>query len=374
MKAYRFRLYPNKTTTDNLNHTFDLCRFTYNQLLEQLNKQEKVDRNAIQHHIVELKKQYPELEEVYSKTLQYECYRLFSNLRALSQLKKKGVRHGKLRFKGRDWFKTIQYNQSGYKITKTNKRLDKLHLAKIGDIPIRVHRNYSGNIKQITIKKTIEKWYAIVITDEPYQMKHGNKELGFDVGVINFLTDSDGNKTDNPLFYNKSLDRIKKAHQELSRKKRGSKNRLKAKQNLAKLYEKIDNQKKDFFHKVTTNIVKDCSLIGIENLDIKQMTNKKLNGNKYQNMRNILDSSWGLFFGMLKHKAESAGAKLVKVKPENTTKTCSFCGYRQDMPLYKRTYECPSCGQSIDRDYNSAINILRLAKGLGFVECDYVAQ
>ena len=373
MKAYRFRLYPNKTITDSLNHTFDLCRFTYNQLLEQLNKQDKVNRGVIQHHILELKKQYPELEEVYSKTLQYECYRLFSNLRALSQLKKKGVRHGKLRFKGRDWFKTIQYNQSGYKITKTGKRLHKLHLAKIGDIPIRVHRNYSGNIKQITIKKTIGKWYAIVITDETYQMKHGNKELGFDVGVINFLTDSDGNKTDNPLFYNKSLDKIKKAYQELSRKKRGSKNRLKAKQNLAKLYEKIDNQKKDFFHKITTDIVKDCSLIGIENLDIKQMTNKSLNGNRFQNMRNITDSSWGLFFGMLKHKAESAGAKLIKVKPENTTKTCSFCGYRQDMPLYKRTYDCPSCGQSIDRDYNSAINILRLAKGLGFVEGNNVA-
>jgi putative transposase len=97
-------------------------------------------------------------------------------------------------------------------------------------------------------------------------------------------------------------------------------------------------------------------------------------GNKYQNMMNILDSSWGLFFGMLKHKAESAGAKLIKVKPENTTKTCSFCGYRQDMPLYKRIYDCPSCGrQSIDRDHNAAINILYLAKGLGFVEGNNVA-
>ena len=372
MKAYKFKLYPNKETTNNLNHTFDLCRFTYNQLLEQLSKQEKVDRNAIQHHILELKKQYPELEGVYSKTLQYECYRLFSNLRSLSKLKKNGVRHGKLRFKGRDWFKTIQYNQAGYKVTKTGKRLDRLHLSKIGDIPIRVHRNFSGNIKQIIIKKSVGKWYAIIITDEKYQMQHGTKELGFDVGVMSFLTDSDGNKISNPLFYNKSLGKIQKACRELSKKKRNSNNRLKAKYNLAKLYEKIDNQKRDFFHKTTTQIIKDCSLIGIENLDIKQMANKKLNGNKYQNMRNILDSSWGLFFGMLKHKAESAGAKLVKVKPENTTKTCSFCGYRQDMPLYKRTYDCPSCGQSIDRDYNSAKNILRLAKGLGFVEANNV--
>lgn len=246
MKAYRFRLYPNKTTTDSLNHTFDLCRFTYNQLLERLNNQEKVDRNAIQHHVVELKKQYPELQTVYSKTLQYECYRLFSNLRSLAKLKKNGVRHGKLRFKGRDWFKTIQYNQSGYKITKTGKRLDRLHLSKIGDIPIRVHRDFLGNIKQITIKKSIGKWYAIIITDEKYQMQHGNKELGFDVGVMSFLTDSDGNKTGNPLFYNKSLVQIQKAHQELSRKKRGSNNRLKAKHNLARLYEKSTIRKEIF--------------------------------------------------------------------------------------------------------------------------------
>ena len=368
MKAYKFRLYPNKEITNNLNYTFDLCRFTYNQLLDFMNKQEKIDKGLVQHHIVELKEQYPELKNVYSKTLQYECHKLFSNLKTLMQLKKKGRKVGKLRFKGRDWFKTIQFNQSGYKVIKTNNRLDKLHLSKIGNIPIRIHREFDGTIKQITIKRKVDSWYAIIVTDEEYKQQGGEKELGFDAGVINFLMDSNGNKTNNPLYYNKSLVKIKKAQQELSRKKRGSNNRLKAKNRLAKLHEKVGNQKKDFFHKTSTKIVNECKLIGVEDLDVAELTNKKVNGRKYQNMRNILDSSWSTFVSMLKLKAESAGVRFVKVNPYNTTKACSCCGNIQGMPLWNRMYNCPNCGLNLDRDHNAAMNILRLAKGLGFVE------
>ena len=118
MKAYQFRLYPNKEQEEKLTKTFDLCRFTYNKLLEQLNKEEKINRSEIQHSIIGLKEKYPELNNVYSKTLQYECYRLFSNLKSLSKLKKKGNKIGRLRFKGKKWFKTIQFNQSGYRLIK----------------------------------------------------------------------------------------------------------------------------------------------------------------------------------------------------------------------------------------------------------------
>ena len=365
MKSYKYRIYPNKEQTLKLNFTLDLCRFTYNKLLEFLNKQEKIDRGTVQHHIVKLKEQYPELKKVYSKALQMEHYKLFSNLRALSKLKQKGKHIGKLRFKGKDFFDTFCYNQSGFKIIFTNKRCDTLHLSKIGDIPIRLHRKCDGNIKQVTIKKSIDKWYAFIITDEQYKLQGGERELGFDMGVRHFLTDSEGTKTPNPLYYNKLLDKIKKAQKNLSRKKKGSKNRLKAKKTLAKLYEKVDNQKKDFFHKVSTEIVNNCKLIGIEDLKIAEMTDKKNNRNRYQNMRNILDSSWGNFANMLQ---EGAGIKFVRVNPYHTTKKCSQCGYVQDMPLHKRTYDCPNCGLKLDRDHNAAINIKKLAQGLGFVE------
>lgn len=365
MKSYKFRLYPNKHQEINLLKTFYLCRFTYNKLLEELNKQEKIDRGVIQHKIVELRKSFPELKEVYAKILYYECYRLFSNLKGLSESKKKGNKVGRLRFKSSNRFKTIHYNQYGYKITKRkDKRYDKLHLSKIGEIDIYCHRKYSGNIKQVTIEKKVDSWYAIIITDEEYTLEKGNKQLGLDMGVINFFTDSDGNKSDNPLFMNKSLDRLKKVQRKLSKSKLRSNNRRKIIDRLLKVHEKIDNQKQDFFHKETTKLVNNCSMIAVEDLNISEMTNTSKN--KYHNMRNILDSSWGIFTSMLKLKAESAGVSLIKVDPRNTTKMCNVCGNIQDMPIWNRIYKCNNCGLILDRDHNAALNILAL--GRGFVE------
>ena len=356
MITYRFRLYPNKTQKEILLKTFDMCRFTYNKLLEELNNTK--DRNVIQHKIVELKKEYPELKNAYSKTLQYECYRLYSNLRALSQLKKKGYRVGRLRFKGKDFFKTIHYNQSGYKLIKK-----KLNLSKIGDITIKQHRKIKGKIKQITIKKMANKWHALIITDEEYRIKSGDKQIGIDLGINNFLVDSEKNTVKNPLFLNQSLKKLKKASKNLSRKKKGSKNRIKAKIRRQKIYEKVSEQKNDFFHKLTTNYINNCSLIGIEKLNIKNMIKK----NKYWNKRNMVDSSWRMFITMLKFKAESAGTSIIEVNSKNTSKKCSRCSNIQNMPLNKRMYKC-KCGLHIDRDYNAAINIFTKAQVLGSVE------
>jgi putative transposase len=121
-------------------------------MLEEMDNQEKPNKLDLQNSLPELKETYPELKRVYSKVLQYEVYRLFSNLRALSELKKKGRKVGRLRFKGKGWFKTFTYNQSGFRIIKTDNRLDKLHLSKIGGVPIRIHQEIEGEIKQITIK------------------------------------------------------------------------------------------------------------------------------------------------------------------------------------------------------------------------------
>ena len=362
MMAYKFRLYPTKQQEYALFRTFDLCRFTYNKLLEKMNVQEKINRGEIQHSLIDLKQKHPELQEVYSKTLQYECYRLFSNLRGLAQLKRRGIKVGKLRFKGRGWFKTINYNQSGYELEQTGKRYGKLKLSKIGDINIRCHRTTSGAIKQITIKKTAGKWYAILITDAEYKKQKGDKALGIDLGVINFIADNEGNIIKSSLFLKKSLSKIKNSYRGLSRKKKGGRNREKAKQALGRLFEKVENQRNDFLHKISTYYIKKCSTIVIEKLQIKKMVKKQ----RYWNKRNFLDCSWGKFISMLKLKAESAGTELIEVNPRNTTKTCSGCGTIQDTDLSNREYICNKCGLEIDRDVNAAKNILAL--GWGFVE------
>ncbi len=362
MRTYKYRLYPTKTQESVLNKTFDMCRFTYNKLLEMLNNEEKVDRGLVQHEIINLKNKYPELKTVYSKTLQYECYRLFSNLKGLSQLKKNNRKVGRLRFKGKDWFKTIIYNQSGYKYKLINKRFDILKISKIGDIKIRVHRKFEGTIKGVIIKKKLLGWYAHIITDEKYKPKSGQDKIGIDLGIINFLATDKGVKIDNPLFMNKNINRLKVTSRRISKSKKGSKNRYKYRLKLQKIWERIGNQKNDFFHKVTTNIIRKNKLICVEDLNIKNMTRKK----RFYNMRNILDSSWGKFILMLQFKAESAGSEVIKINPRNTTKKCSRCGNIQNMPLTKRLYDCSGCGLFLDRDVNAAKNIL--SQGLAFVE------
>jgi len=358
MKSYKYRLYPSKEQEFILNRTFDICRFTYNKLLELLT--DKKDRNVLQHEIVNLKKEYPELKNVYSKTLQYECYRLFSNLKGLSELKKKNQKVGKLRFKGKKWFKTIVYNQSGFKYLKTNKRYDILKLSKIGDIKIRIHRIFKGNIKQIIIKKSFLGWYAFIVTDEEYKIKGGENNIGIDLGVINFITTNEGRKITNPLFMNKNIERLKTTSRKISKSKKGSKNRYKYRIALKKIWEKIDNQKNDYFHKITTNFIKKYKVICVEKLNISSMVKRK----KHYNMRNILDSSWGKFISMLKFKAESAGSSIIDVNPKNTTKKCSRCGTIKNMKITDRIYKCPICNLVLDRDHNAAINIYRFGMSL----------
>jgi putative transposase len=170
-------------------------------MLEELKKQEIPNRLELQSTLPKLKEKYPELKQVYSKVLQHEVYRLFSNLRALAQLKKNGKKVGRLRFKGKGWFKTFTYNQSGFKLRKTGKRLDRLWLSKIGAIPIRVHREIEENIKQIVIKKCNSgKWYSwgsVEAENKPKQ-RPIQKAVGLDVGLEHFTTDSDGKQIENP--------------------------------------------------------------------------------------------------------------------------------------------------------------------------------
>jgi len=362
MRVFKFRLYPSKKQQEALFAQLNLCRFAYNQLLEELGRNK--DKKHIQHYILELKEKHPELKQVYSKTLQYECYRLFSNLTALSQSKKKGNKIGRLRFKGRDWFKTICYNQSGFKLIRQSKRYNLLHLSKIGDIRLLQHREIEGKIKGIIIKRKADSWEAHLITDGKYQIEKGSKVIGIDLGVMSFLTDNDGNKVSSPLYYKQSLSRLKVLQQKLSKKKRGSSNRQKARLQVVKLHEHIVQQRDDFLHKLTTNLVNGCGFIGVEDLRIREMQQSAYNS------RNINDCSWGRFLWLLGFKAESAGCQVVKVDPEDTTRECSACGSKQDMPLYMRQYDCPYCGMSLDRDTNSARVILKRALGRGSAEAD----
>ncbi len=286
---------------------------------------------------------------------------MFSNLSALSALKKKGKKIGQLRFKGKNWFKTISYNQSGFSLEHTYKKNGRLKLSKVGDIKIKMHRKVEGNIKQITIKKENNKWFAFIISDEIRKLEHGNKILGIDLGINHYLVDSEGKKVKHPKIYERMLPKLRKTHKDLSKKKKDSKNRNKARKRLNKIYEKLNNQRNDFLHKTSTDLIKKSKIIFLEDLNIKGMMMQK-----YFNAKNIADSSWNKFIQMLEYKAENAGVRVIKINPKNTTKLCSNCGAMKPMHLWDRTYKCAECDYEANRDENSAINILRT--GLAFVE------
>jgi putative transposase len=342
--TYKFRLYPSISQEEKLLKTIEICRQTYNHFLSLWNGKDKIpSRLELQAQLPSLKKEEPELNEVYSKVLQMVLYQLYSNLKSLSQLKKNRKKVGKLRYKGKGWFKTFTYNQSGFKIVKTGKRLDLLRLSKIGDIPIRIHREVKGGIKQIVIKRhNSGKWFTCICVEEEIQVEKKNvkRAVGIDVGIKHFLTDSDGIQIENPRFYEKTLRRIKVVQHWLSKKQKGSKNREKQRIKLARLHEKLVNQRDDFLHKLSRFYVANYDFIAVENLNIKGIVrNHNLAGK-------ILDASWRKFLQLLSYKAENAGKVVVKVNPRGTSRECMF--------------------GKLDRDYDASLNILmRGLSGLG---------
>jgi putative transposase len=354
--TYKFRLYPTPEQEQRLLWTLEKCRLVYNDMLEGLNGQEKPNKLELQSTLPKLKEKYPELKEVYSKVLQHEVYRLFSNLRALAQLKKNGKKVGRLRFKGKGWFKTFTYNQSGFELIKTGKRLDRLWLSKIGAIPIRIHREIGGNVKQIVIKRyNSAKWFACVSVEAENKPEQRpiQKAVGLDVGLEHFLTDSDGKQIENPHHLKKTLKRLKRRQKKLSKKEKDSENRSKQRMRVASLHERATNQREDFLHKLSRYYVNCYDFIAIEDLNIRGMLrNHKLSSS-------ISDVAWNKFAEMLAYKAGNAGKLVVRVNPRNTTQRCSRCGRIVKKGLAVRIHRCPYCGLELDRDYNSAIDILK---------------
>ena len=325
LRDYKFRLYPNTKMEKILEEHLEISRWLYNRLLEQINNARKnnvkITQRDTQALIVKLKKEEPEFQKVYAKVLQMVNYQLWSNIRGLSQLKKNGKKIGKLRYKKKGRWKTLNYNQSGFSIDTKNNRIS---LSKIGSIKAKIHRKIDGKVKGVIVKRYPSgKWYAIVQVEVKLEkLPETGRTVGIDMGIKYFLTDSDGRQIENPKFYEKTLSRIKGLHKNLSRKQKDSKNREKARKKLAKAYEKLNNQRRDFLHKLSRYYVNNYDLIKVESLNIRNMVRN------HRLAQKIMDASWGEFMQMLSYKAEGAGRIVKKVNPRGTSK-----GLNYDNPL-----------------------------------------
>jgi len=344
----KFRLYPTNEQEEKLLFILEQCRWLYNKLLSIINECEGIPpKRKMQSMLPKLKEERKELKEVNAKTLQMVVFMLYNNLKVLAELKKRGKKVGKLRYKKYGKFKSFILNQSGFKIIETGSRLDKLYISKVGEVPIRIHRPVEGRIKQVIIKRYGSgAWFALLCVEETETTKKEIKSvIGIDLGIKSFLTDSDGRVIENPRFYKRDLERLREEHRKLSRKKRGSKNRLKQLRRLCKVYERIERKRDDFLHKLSRFYVDNYDLIVVEALKVENM---KRNHNL---SAQISDASWGKFIHYLSYKAERAGKTVVRVSPRGTSEGLSW-----DDPL---------------RDYTSARRILErglkeLGQGLPF--------
>ena len=369
IRAIKVRLYPNQEQEEILSKTFGCCRFIYNKMLEerkQVYEQLKDDKQAFYNYKYKTEPQYKQehefLKEVDSKALQSEWRHLksaYDNFFRNIKKKTKGKK-GFPKFKSKrskQSYTTYNIN-SNCKIAFENK---KIKLPKIKSwINYRDDRNFSEDIKHITVSKTKSgKYYASIIIEihldiEPKQKIHDDKIIGFDMSASKFLITKEL-ELSNPRFYRNEELKLKKLHREVSRKKKGSNNRNKARLRLAKLYEKVNSRKKDWIHKVSHLLSEHFDCIILEDLNVKGM--QKFNSGLSKSVS--LDFSWNQFVNILKYKMEAKGKHLVVIdRYFPSSKLCSKCYFKNnELQLNDREWTCPTCNSEHNRDINASINI-----------------
>ena len=359
-KAYKYRIYPNKKQQELLEKHFNCVRFVFNWGLNKKIKAYQRDKKRLScfdliNELVELKKEkeFEWLKEVNAQSLQMSLRNLDNAFTNFFRKQNKFPN-----------FKSKKINKNSFQIPQHLKLLEKLDIPKIKGIKIKQHRKLEGKIKTSTISKTPTGKYYISILIElnkglPKKKKVKEKTtIGIDLGIKTFATISDNRKIDNPKFLNKSLKQLKKQQRWLSRKKKGSNNRIKQKLKVALIHEKITNQRSNFLHNLTYQLTHDNQVnsIAIENLNVSGMIKNHCLA------KAIADVSWNEFVRQLTYKCEWYGKNLLVIgRFDPSSKMCS-CGWiNKELKLSDRTWTCPECKTTHDRDILAANNIKKFA-------------
>ena len=362
-KTFQYKIKANNKTFDKAEKWLCLCRQLYNDCLNERiiaykERKENISQYDQMKKLPQLKRAFPEFKQVNSQTLQDVIQRLDKAFQGFFRRVKNKQKPGFPRFKGQNRYDSFILKQTGWKLNGKY-----LEIKNIGRFKLFLSRPIEGDIKTIAFRRTPTNQWFVCFSCNNVPLKllaKTNKQIGIDVGCESFLTDSSGDKIDNPRFFKNSQDILIKRQRALSKKKKGSNRKTKSRLLVAKIHEKIADQRKDFHFKTANKLVKENDKIYIEKFNCFKSF-KGLN-------RSMRDAAWFQFFSILFFKAEEAGKQVIEVPAKDTSQLCSNpeCGRLVKKDLSDRVHKCcnPRCGLTIDRDWNAALNILRLGQSL----------
>lgn len=356
-KSFSYRLKPTQLQLMLLTRAAGSVRFIYNHMLAYTKKaladEQRIPNYKELANMLPALKKAPEtswLKEPHSQILQQSLKDLETAFKHFFRRIKIKEKPGFPRFKKKGGKDSFRYPQ-GFKFEHS-----KIFLPKVGWIKYHNSRPLEGNIKQVTVKREANFWNIHVVCEiqgkAPKISATIENSVGIDLGLSHFAYLSDGQVIENPAFLKNHLNKLRRCQRQLSRKKKGSNNRKKYALRVAKLHMQVKNKRKDFHHKLSTQIAKNHGVVAVENLNVKGMVqNRHLS-------RAISDAGWRSFLDYIEYKCDWLGKHFVKVERFfPSSKTCSSCGAQQTITLGMRTYECSSCKLILDRDFNASINI-----------------
>ena len=360
--GHKFRIYPNKTQENLISRTLGCVRFVFNHFLAVRRDEWKANHNSLTYVktsklLTDLKKREGTawLSEVDSMALQETLRNLD---RAYQNFFDK--RSGYPRFKSKH-----SHSQSYRTRNQSNSiRIveSRIKLPKVGRVKIKQSRTCVGRILNATVSRTASGKYfvslCVEMEKESLLCPNGGKQIGIDVGLKAFCSDSNGDTVENQYPLKKLQRKLCREQRRLSRKLPKSMNRDKARVRVARVHERIANIRRDFLHKLSTRLARENQTVAVEHLNVKGMLRN------HRLAKSISDASWSEFFRQLTYKTELHGGELLKVDTfYPSSQTCSACGYQNPLTkdLSVREWDCPECGAHHDRDVNAAKNILRKA-------------
>ncbi len=367
LKSIKIRLYPNKEQATMINKLLGCCRFVYNQCLAR--KIKSYEENNVSENRTSLSK------FVHHELLKDDNFVWLreQNTKVLKQTVKDMLSAYNNFFKQHNSFPKFKSKRDNkqscrFELGAISKRNDyttyHLSLANIRNIEFRCSEKYANylqkhhdNIRQATLKRLpCGEYYLSILVDGnlTHKVKETNSLIGIDLGIKDFVITSDGEVFNNLHFKKSEAKKIKRLQHQLSKKQKGSNNWNKARIKLAKVYKRINDRKQYYLHAISNSLIDENQIICMEDLNVKGMVRN------HNLAESILEMNWGEFRRMLEYKARWYNRKIVFVNRfYPSSKKCRHCGYiNKELTLNDRQWVCPNCGQTIERDYNAALNIL----------------